>query len=128
VLGTVLCSLVLLGCTHKTNEDFIPAPDNARSALEKALQSWKAGQPVGRVAGASKPGIEVVDSEWKSGKRLLDFTIIQEDSEHGNNRSFTVRLTPAKGPPREVKYVIVGIDPLWIYRDTDFQKLSGAGM
>ena len=30
-------------------------------------------------------------------------------------------------PARETKYAVFGIDPLLIYRDEDFQKLSGAG-
>ena len=39
-----------------------------------------------------------------------------------------MKLTLAQGPPVEVKYMVIGIDPLWVYRDKDFAKLSGSGM
>jgi hypothetical protein len=120
--------LALAGCSRSGKvEDFTPPADKARKALEAALNHWKGGHPPTGVPGTD-PKVEVLDSKWKGGLQLRDFEILTEGPAGTGPRSFTVRLTPAKGPPQEVKYVVNGIDPVWVYRDEDFQKLSGSGM
>jgi hypothetical protein len=120
-------SLALAGCSREGRraEDFTPPADKARQALEAALNRWKGGQPPGRVSGTS-PAVEVVDSRWKSGQKLKDFEIIGEEP-GGEPRFFKVRLTPPTGPAQEVRYAVIGIDPLWVYREEDFKALSGMG-
>jgi hypothetical protein len=126
VLGSLFIGL---GCSDsKTNEDFIPPSGNARKALETALTSWQEGQPHGTIATSVNPKIEVLDSKWRSGQKLVSYEILKEDTETNGHRYFTVRLTLGKGSPQEVRYVVIGIDPLWVYREEDFQKLSGTGM
>ncbi len=119
--------LFLVGCSRegKRTEDFTPPADKARQALEAALNHWKSGQQPGQVPGTS-PTVEVVDSKWKAGQKLKEFEILGE--EPGTEpRFFKVRLTPPTGPAQEVRYAVLGIDPLWVYREEDFKALSGTG-
>jgi hypothetical protein len=120
--------LLLAGCSPGGKvEDFTPAADNARKALVAALDHWKAGNKPGTVPGTS-PAVEVLDSKWKAGQKITAYEILGEDPAGPGSRTFKVRLTPAQGAPAEVRYVVVGIDPLWVYRDEDYKKMSGAGM
>jgi hypothetical protein len=121
--------LVLVSCSKNTSDkDFIPPSDNARKALETALASWKANEPVGTVAGSDSPKIEALDPRWRDGQKLLEFQVIAEEpAQPGGARTFTVRLTLGNGPPAEVRYMILGIDPLWVYSEEEFNKLSGTG-
>jgi hypothetical protein len=120
--------LVLAGCSRgKRAEDFTPAADNARRALEAALKYWQEGHPPGTVPGTA-PVVEVIDTKWKGGQKLQTFEILQEETPGPGPRYFTVRITPPRGAPQEVRYVIVGIDPIWVYREADYKKIAGAGM
>jgi predicted small lipoprotein YifL len=116
----------LSGCTHKSPSAFTPSSDKGRAALDAALKSWMDGQQPGTVAGTSKPVVQVADSDWSDGQKLTSYEIVKDEPPTGPGpRVFTVRLTTADGKAREVKYMIVGIDPLLIYRDIDYDKLSG---
>jgi hypothetical protein len=120
--------LALAGCSKGGRvEDFTPPTDGARKALEAALKHWQGGHPPGAVPGTS-PAVEVVDSKWKAGQQLKAFEIVKDEPAAQGPRFFTVRLTLAKGPPVEVRYAVLGIDPIWVYRDDDFKKMSGSGM
>src|SRR5437868_6284357 len=123
--------LLLAGCSRpgKKVEDYTPPADNAKQALEAALNYWKAGNPPGTVPD-TKPPVEVEDAKWKAApKQLRDFEILGEDERPTDAvpRYFKVKLTMISGPPQEVRYVVFGIDPLHVYREQDYDKLSGAG-
>ena len=78
----------------------------------------------------TKPPVEVEDAKWKAApKQLRDFEILGEDERPTDAvpRYFKVKLTMISGPPQEVRYVVFGIDPLHVYREQDYDKLSGAG-
>jgi hypothetical protein len=121
-------ALAGLGCSKGGKvEDFTPPADGARKALEAALKHWQGGQKPGTVPGTT-PAVEVVDSKWQGGQALKAFEIVGEEPAAGTGpRVFKVRLTPTQGQPVETRYHVVGIDPVWVYRDEDFQKLSGTG-
>jgi hypothetical protein len=120
--------LAAVGCSKGGKvEDFTPPADNARKALEAALNHWKAGQKPGAVPGTT-PTVQAVDSKWEGGQKLSAFDILGEDSASGAGpRVFKVRLTTSQGAPVETKYFVYGIDPVWVSRDEDYQTLSGAG-
>jgi hypothetical protein len=126
LLATV--TAVAVGCSSgKQVGDFTPPEANARKALEAALNHWKGGGQPGDIPGTS-PLVQVTDSKWKAGQQLTAFEITGEEPVAGSGpRMFKVRLTPGKGAPVETKYAVIGIDPLLVYRDEDFQKLSGTG-
>src|SRR5215831_16667178 len=113
--------LLTAGCSRTRNkvEDYTPSSEKARQALEAALNHWKDGNASGPVPGTS-PVVQAVDTKWKAGQKLQGFEILGEDtpnSEGAAARFFKVRLTPVSGPPLEARYVVVGIDPLWVYRE-----------
>jgi hypothetical protein len=128
LLLLAVCGLAAAGCSGsgRNESDFIPSTNNARKALESALKSWQAGQPPGTVPGTASPTVQVTDSRWQAGQKLVGFEILNEDSSE-QGRFFRVRLDVGKGAPVEVRYVVIGIDPLLVYREEDYQKLSGTG-
>ena len=114
------------GCRPNRPEAFaryIPSSKTARTALETMLNEWTQGKEVGDVA---VPGLKVrlVDSHRKPGQRLLRYSILGEIPAE-RVRSFGTRLTFAD--PEEsaiVRFSIVGDDPLWIFRQEDFEMIS----
>ena len=74
-----------------------------------------------------KPSIQAVDSKWRAGQKLSKWEIVGEESNQGPT-FFSVRLT-LKGvaTPQTVRYVVVGRDPLWVYREDDY-RTNNAGM
>jgi hypothetical protein len=108
------------GCSGDGQTRYIPSERSARAALEAALNAWKGGQEKpGEIAG-SKPAVQVVDSGWESGQRLQSFEILKEDKTTTGDGKFTVRLTLESSPTaQEVRYVVRGVDPLWVYREED---------
>jgi len=119
--------VLLTACSREGSktQDFTPPSEKARQALEAALNHWQGGHPPGTVPGTNPP-LEVVDSKWKAGQKLTSYEIIGEES-GTEPRFFKVRLTPTQGAAIEVKYAVFGIDPLYVYREEDYQKLSGMG-
>ena len=127
-LALMVVLAVAAGCSRGGKvEDFTPAAANARKALESALGHWQGGGQPGAVPGTS-PGVEVTDAKWKAGLKLKAYEITGEETPDGvGPRFFKVRLTPATGAAVETRYAVLGIDPLLVYRDEDYQKLSGTG-
>lgn len=117
-----------VGCSSgKKLEDFTPQEGSARKALEAALTHWVGGGQPGAIPN-TKPVVEVTDTKWKTGQKIQSFEILGDEPPAGAGpRFFKVRLTPEKGTPVETRYAVLGIDPLLIYRDDDYQKLSGTG-
>jgi hypothetical protein len=117
--------LATAGCGSGGNERYIPPEQTSRQALETALTAWQNGKPPGPVADG-KPAIQAVDSKWQAGQKLGKWEIVGEEAGSGPT-FFSVRLT-LKGSPKQqvVRYVVVGRDPLWVYREDDYK--TGAGM
>ncbi len=124
IWATLFCAaLSLSGCgTRRTNADYIPSPRASHEALSIVLDAWKAGQPAGPVAGSS-PVVHMTDSSRVSGQILDEYEIL------GNvpsNAPCCLAVKLKLSNPTEVKrerYVIVGIDPLWIFRHEDYDML-----
>lgn len=123
----VLAALLALtaGCNRTAGyERFIPAEDRARESLEKALTGWQRGRDGGAVEGTSAPVVQFVDSHHKPGQRLRSFAVLGLAPGDGP-RVFTVKLT-LENPAEELKarYVVLGLDPLWVIRQEDFDMLA----
>lgn len=114
-----------LGCGRQPAplERYVPSSELARSAVEAVLDDWKAGLAPGQIDRLSV-GVIVVDNQRRSGQRLDDFEILGEvPGEAG--RSLAVRLKLSRPEAEEkVRYVVIGIDPLWVYRHEDLEMLS----
>jgi hypothetical protein len=114
-----------LGCFGSETGRYVPSPVASRQALETALGAWQKGQAVGLVPGTS-PAVSVVDSKRKARQQLEKYEIVKEESQDGNT-FFSVKLTLKNPNAEEVaRFVVVGRDPLWVYREEDFK--SGPGM
>lgn len=119
------CLLALsAGCSSKSTDKFIPSEPRAREALEAALNAWQDGKKAGTIEGAPMP-LGAVDFQWQSGKKLTAFEIVGQEPNDGPP-IFSVRLT-IKGinQPATVRYYVVGKDPLWVYREEDYNTPKG---
>jgi hypothetical protein len=114
------------GCSGSGDGRYIPSESAARQALEVALNAWKGGQEKpGPIAG-STPAVRVVDSAWEAGQRLESFEILKEEKTGSGDGKFTVRLTLQSVPEtQDVRYIVRGIDTLWVFRESDAESASG---
>jgi hypothetical protein len=129
---TVTCGLgalligVTSGCGGGSSAAFTPSTTSARDALDSALAGWKKGDKPDALAKAS-PAVVVVDSDWQAGNKLDSYEILDEVQSE-QERTFKVALTPAKTKKRiEVNYIVLGKDPLWVYREADYASSNMGG-
>jgi hypothetical protein len=110
------------GCADKT-PNYTPSFPVAETALRQALEAWKAGEPAGEIP-QTQPVVHVVDVGRKPGQMLEGYRILGE-TRAASGRTFAVTLNLAN-PAEEVKtqYIVVGIDPLWVFRQEDYELLS----
>ena len=112
------------GCSRAPDPNrFVPATELARAALEAVLVDWQAGLAVGRIDRLSVK-IEPIDNQRKKGQELARFEILGEVP-HAGVRCFAVRLRYHNTAVDDrVRYVVLGIDPLFVYRQEDFDLLN----
>lgn len=129
-LGLALATLALFGvaaCNQSPKssyERYIPSVARAEAALNEVLTAWKDGQPVGTLKlEAEAVSVEVADSTRVPGQRLVGYELLGEISGEGP-RTFVVKLK-LENPvaEREVRYYLVGIDPLWVFQQADYDAL-----
>lgn len=111
------------GCGGKSVASYKPSALKARQAIEAALSTWKDGAKHGPITGVS-PNLNVFDARWQSGAQLERFEILEEvkDQEHPR---FKVKLKLVNKPEETNEYLVVGIDPLLVFRDADYKRASG---
>ncbi|MGN6547059.1 MAG: hypothetical protein ACTHK7_18535 [Aureliella sp.] len=140
-IACIACMLALVavigsGCRRKV-EDYIPEPQLAESAVRRALSAWQAGEPAGPIEDA-QPAIFVTDTNRNPKQRLQGFEILGETPGR-SGRTYVVELAlaaPAEKVPVErvpvervpvekvkAEYIVVGIDPLWVFRREDYELL-----
>jgi hypothetical protein len=116
-----------LGCGRRAgNERFVPSEATSRRAVGAALAAWKAGEPADRTIRLSEPtlNLEVADTARRPGQRLVDYEILGEVSAEGP-RCLAVRLKLEEPTEElEVLYYLVGIDPLFVFRQEDYELLT----
>jgi hypothetical protein len=112
------------GGTPQGPPDFeAPGLESAKAALTTSLDAWKAGRRDSGVLIGSKPAIGVVDAS-RADRPLLEYEIVGPLMVDGKARPFAVRLV--LGEPREVlatRYMVMGQDPLWVFRQEDFERM-----
>ena len=127
-LSRTLFFLALLmgqvGCARSSYKRFIPAEEAARAALTASLEAWERGEPHGPVAGTEAPVVHFVDSHHKPEQRLKGYEVQTMVPGEGP-RVFAVRLK-LDNPAEEmrVRYVVVGLDPLWVLRQEDYDMTA----
>jgi hypothetical protein len=120
----VLAAL-LMGCGRQDPyARYIPDEHAAESALKAALEAWKDGAAVGPVPATVKPQVIVVDS-WREPKRKLQSYQILGEVPGNTPRCYAVRLNLTNPVAEDrVRFVVLGIDPLWVYRYEDFELVA----
>ena len=123
-LGLVLAGFLftlLPGC-GTGNAQFTPRGDEARTALEQALTAWRDGQPYDKLD--ATPPVRVIDSGWRDGQQIEKYEILHEEEGPDGTKIFSVRLSSKKPPgERELVYIIHGRDPIWVYREEDYNRM-----
>jgi hypothetical protein len=116
----------MAGCDATGNARHVPDADLARTSLQTALTAWRDGRPCEPIAGP--PAIQVSDSRWRDGQQIAAFEIGEEQADGDETRQFPVKLTFKKtGKVEEVRYVVHGREPVWVYSDTDYKRLIDMG-
>ena len=121
-LATLAVTLVPAGCGSRAR-DYTPSPHAARASLELVLTEWSQGRLSGSIAG--KPNVQVVDTSRQQGQTLRSFSVLSETSVGAEGRCYVVRLQFDNSAADErARYVVVGIDPIWVFRKEDYDKLA----
>lgn len=115
-----------IGCSRESKtagDRYVPATELARHALEAVLVDWREGLepgPIDRLA----VGVRVVDKQRRKGQTLDEFEILGEAPTEAA-RCFAVRVK-LSGPEADekVRFIIIGIDPLWVFRQEDYESLA----
>ncbi|HVX11116.1 MAG TPA: hypothetical protein VHC22_08050 [Pirellulales bacterium] len=127
----LLMLFALLPCATACNrsaptgyERYVPDAARAQEALDLVLGAWKNGEPAGELKlNSPDVTIQVADATRRPGQRLVDYELLGEISGEGP-RTFAVRLKlDNPKAEREVRYYLVGIDPLWVFRQEDYDAL-----
>ena len=127
LLGVVSLTLFLLaiGC-GESDRKYIPSQSTARGALEAALKAWKSGAAHGTVKSFQVP-VDTFDARWQAGKKLEQFEILREEPSEGP-KTFVAKMKLADDKEeQEVTYLVLGKDPLLVFRKEDYNKASGMG-
>lgn len=111
----------LPGCGGRSRSEYIPPAEKARNALRTALETWKSGSPHGTIASSSGPAINIFDARWQAGKKLETYEILDE-VKNPDQPQFNVKMKLAGESEETVLYLIIGIDPLNVFREEDYKK------
>ena len=114
---------ICCGCARTPDPNrFVPAPELALAAVEAVLADWQAGLALGRIDRLAVT-VEPIDNQRKKQQKLAGFEILGEVVSPGV-RCFAVRLTYQDSVQEKVRYVVLGINPLYVYRQEDFDLLN----
>lgn len=121
----LLGCILVVGCSRAPDPArFIPAETDSRTALEKALESWKSNGIRGQIPESSSPVLHLIDSTVPENKRLSRFEVLGVAPGDGP-RVYTVKLTFEKSTSEtKARYVVFGLDPIWIMRQEDFDMMT----
>lgn len=108
--SAMLLALVLVaGCGGPSARKLPLDKSLARASLEKCLTAWKAGESMQSLA-TQQPPIICTDDDWRQGAKLLDYKLLDPESDDGTNLHCRVELTlqHSSGVPvtRQANYVI----------------------
>lgn len=124
-LAALAFPLALIPGCGSPSRAYTSTPATARQALDSALSAWQKGAKGEQLSSGSTP-IHAVDYQWQTGKVLRKYEILEEQPGEGEaEKRFSVRLTLKQpGGESTVQYVIVGREPIWVFRDVDYGRTS----
>lgn len=115
-LGVVLC-----GCSSASIQEYTPKEDRARGALAATLDAWQSSKEDVALA---ETRVNVSDPHRRAGQKLKGYEILGE-LPADSGRRYQVKLQ-LDNPAAEEKaqYVVVGIDPIWVFRQEDYDMIT----
>jgi hypothetical protein len=117
--------LAVCGCArNQSGNRYIPSEEKARQALEMALTAWRDGAVSDGRPVPGLPAIQVADTHRREGQQLRTYEILGAVPAEGGHRCFVVRLlldNPTE--QQKARFVVLGIDPLWVFRQEDWDRL-----
>ena len=123
-LAAVLLAAGFFGCARSGADRFTPAEDEATACVEAMLAAWRDGRPADSLADRL-PAIRVADTVRKSGQNLVDFEVLSKSRASAAGWTYVVRLQLDNPPGQErARFVVVGVDPIWVFRKEDYDMLS----
>ena len=125
--GLVLCALALPACGttggSPSFDDYNPSSELARAAISASLLAWRDGHPRGPASALGRV-VEVSDSERDPKRPLRSFAILGPVGIE-DRPGFAVRLDLANPDESlEARYVVVGRNPVWVFRREDYERIS----
>jgi hypothetical protein len=115
----------LAGCEEPQilPEQFVPPSAMAQEALDSTLEAWQTGAAPAPVDGGART-VQVADTHRTPGQTLASYKILGETAVDGGRR-FVVRLELENPAAAEnARFVVVGIDPLWVFRQEDYDMIA----
>jgi hypothetical protein len=109
----VLCLPLLAGCSHKMEAHPVD-PNLARNTLDAVLKSWQEGATPESWQ-QKTPSVVVQEMDWKTGKKLKSFEVIEPTESVDANLHCQVKLTledPEKGEVEQTVKYVVGTSPV----------------
>lgn len=104
-----------------TVESYIPEEAVAQRALVAALDAWQAGEEANKLDGAA---LLFVDARRRAGKRLASYRIVGPQP-WDRGRRFVVEMNlKDEEAPQKVRFVVLGKDPLLVFRQEDIDMLA----
>ena len=121
------CCLVLaffVGCGGGSSSKYTPNTNLAKEAVTVALDAWKRGtptDPAGKLASGAV--VIAVDMDWAAGQKLEGYEFGAEIPPPAEGpQKVAVKLGLAGGKSVDATYFVVGIDPVRVFRDKDYEK------
>ena len=115
-----------VGCGGSGEAKYLPSEDVAKEALNAALKAWQGGQAHGTVKTFAVP-VDTFDARWQAGKALEKFEVVRTEALE-NHKAFIVKMKLTdEEVEQEVTYIVIGNDPLMVFRKEDYDKASGVG-
>lgn len=113
------------GCQPKPKpsmDRYVPTVEAARAGLTLAMEGWLKGLTPAD-SGSDRPKIHVVDQTRRPDQKLVRYEILGEmPSEYA--RGFAVRVSyDGSEEPEIVRFSVVGIDPMWVFRQEDYDSI-----
>jgi len=123
-----IAAVVALACGNCGGEPvktdrYVPAPELCRKAVEAVLVDWQEGLPAASIDRLAVK-VNVVDQLRKPGQTLAEFEVLGE-APSATGRCLVVRLKYNHPDGEETaRYIVVGIDPLWVFRQEDLDLMN----
>lgn len=115
----------LAGCQQESKsgyERYIPPAESAKTQVARVMDDWVEGLSPAKT-GWTNPEVHVVDQTRRADQKLVRYEILGEVPAE-NARAFDVRVTyEGKDETEVVRYIAIGVDPMWIFRREDYDAI-----